>query len=130
MADRLAINTPGEHERAHILLARCKHPFQVGTHAGRRGHAIDCNSHGFNLLWGKSPPVIDEAVKICGCKGADSQFHNARSRVRCHSPLLSSKCHHHVAKRQHGSDYDCSKGDKLDEIVWPFSVGVSMREET
>src|SRR4249919_2398694 len=88
MADRLAINTPGERERAYIIVARCKHPFQVRTHPGRRGHSIDCNSHGFNLLWGKSPPVVDEAVKICRCKGADSQFHKVRSRVSCNSLLL------------------------------------------
>src|SRR5262245_30653159 len=75
MADRLAIETPGKHKCAHVLVARCKHLFQVGTHAGCRGLVIDCNSHPINLRRGKSQPVVDEAVKICGCKGTDSQFH-------------------------------------------------------
>jgi hypothetical protein len=40
--------------------------------------------------------------------------------------LHLSQCgHHRVSQRQNNSDYDYSKSDKLDEIVWPFSVGVS-----
>jgi hypothetical protein len=35
-----------------------------------------------------------------------------------------------LAKRQSYSDYDYSEGDKLDQIIWPFSAGISIAEET
>jgi hypothetical protein len=35
-----------------------------------------------------------------------------------------------VSQRQNRSDYDYSEGDKLDQIIWPFSVGISISEET
>jgi hypothetical protein len=35
-----------------------------------------------------------------------------------------------VSQRQSCSDDDYSEGDELDQIIWPFSVGVSITEET
>ena len=35
-----------------------------------------------------------------------------------------------VSQRQSYGDDDYSEGDELDQIVWPFSVGVSIAEET
>jgi len=37
---------------------------------------------------------------------------------------------HRVGQRQNNSDYDYSKSDKLCQIVWPFSVGVSLFKKT
>jgi hypothetical protein len=43
----------------------------------------------------------------------------------------SSQCRcHRVSQRQSYCDDDYSEGDKLDQIIWPFSVGVSIAEET
>ena len=45
--------------------------------------------------------------------------------------LRSFQCRcHRVSQRQSRSDYDYSEGDELDQIIWPFSVGVSITEET
>jgi hypothetical protein len=45
--------------------------------------------------------------------------------------LRSSQCRcHRVSQRQSYSDDDYSEGDKLDQIIWPFSVGVSITDET
>ncbi|PYK55489.1 MAG: hypothetical protein DME48_04505 [Verrucomicrobia bacterium] len=45
--------------------------------------------------------------------------------------LRSFQCRCHCAsKRQRHGDDDYSKGDELDQIIWPFSVGVSITEET
>jgi hypothetical protein len=44
--------------------------------------------------------------------------------------LYSSQCQcHRVSQRQSCSDDDYSEGDELDQIFWPFSVGVSVTEE-
>jgi hypothetical protein len=43
---------------------------------------------------------------------------------------LSQRHPHCASQRQDGSDYDYSKGYKLDQIIWPFSVGISISEET
>jgi len=37
---------------------------------------------------------------------------------------------HRVSQRDSYSDDDYSEGDELDQIIWPFSVGVSIAEET
>jgi hypothetical protein len=37
---------------------------------------------------------------------------------------------HRVSQRQSCSDDDYSEGDELDQIIWPFSVGESITEET
>jgi hypothetical protein len=37
---------------------------------------------------------------------------------------------HRVSQRQSYGDYDYSEGDKLDQVIWPVSVGVSIAEET
>ena len=45
--------------------------------------------------------------------------------------LRSFQCRcHRASKRQRHGDDDYSKGDELDQIIWPFSVGVSITEET
>jgi hypothetical protein len=36
---------------------------------------------------------------------------------------------HRVGQRDSYSDDDYSEGDELDQIIWPFSVGVSIAEE-
>ena|ERR1700730_11606068 len=43
---------------------------------------------------------------------------------------LSQRHSHCVSHRQDCSDYDYSKGYKLDQIIWPLSVGISISEET
>jgi hypothetical protein len=42
--------------------------------------------------------------------------------------FISSGCHR-VSQRQSYGDYDYSERDKLDQIIWPFSIGVSIAEE-
>jgi hypothetical protein len=37
---------------------------------------------------------------------------------------------HRVSQRDSYSDDDYSEGDELDQIIWPFSVGVSIAEKT
>ena len=45
--------------------------------------------------------------------------------------LRSFHCRcHRVSQRQSYSDDDYSEGDELDQIIWPFSVGESITEET
>jgi hypothetical protein len=45
--------------------------------------------------------------------------------------LRSFHCRcHRVSQRQSYSDDDYSEGDELDQIIRPFSVGVSIAEET
>jgi hypothetical protein len=45
--------------------------------------------------------------------------------------LRSFRCRcHRVSQRQSYSDDDYSEGDELDQIIWPFSVGESITEET
>jgi hypothetical protein len=45
--------------------------------------------------------------------------------------LRSFQCRcHRVSQRQSCSDDNDSEGDELDQIIWPFSVGVSIAEET
>jgi len=45
--------------------------------------------------------------------------------------LHSFQCRCHcVSKRQRHGDDDYAKGNELDQIIWPFSVGVSITEET
>jgi hypothetical protein len=39
------------------------------------------------------------------------------------------RCCHRVSQRQSRSDDDYSEGDKLDQIIRPFSVGESIAEE-
>jgi hypothetical protein len=36
---------------------------------------------------------------------------------------------HRVSQRQSCSDDDYSEGDELDQVIWPFPVGVSIAEE-
>jgi hypothetical protein len=44
--------------------------------------------------------------------------------------LRSFHCRcHRVSQRQSCSDDDYSEGDQLDQVIWPFSVGVSIAEE-
>ena len=47
-----------------------------------------------------------------------------------HRYPLYLKCRHSVSKRQKSGDHDYSKSDKLDQIIWPFSVGISISKET
>jgi hypothetical protein len=45
--------------------------------------------------------------------------------------LRSFHCRcHRASQRQSYSDDDYSEGDELDQIIWPFSVGESIAEET
>jgi len=45
--------------------------------------------------------------------------------------LRSFHCRcHRVSQRQSYGDDDYSEGDELDQIIWPFSVGESIAEET
>jgi hypothetical protein len=45
--------------------------------------------------------------------------------------LRSSQCRcHRVSQRQSYSDDDYCERDELDQIIWPFSVGVSITDET
>jgi hypothetical protein len=45
--------------------------------------------------------------------------------------LCSSQCYfHRVAQRQRYGDYDYSEGDKFDQVIRPFFVGISITEET
>jgi hypothetical protein len=47
------------------------------------------------------------------------------------SGLRSFQCRcHRVSQRQSYSDDDYSEGDELDQIIWPFSVGEWITEET
>jgi hypothetical protein len=44
--------------------------------------------------------------------------------------LRSFQCRcHRVSQRQSCRDNDYSEGDELDQIIWPFSVGVSIAKE-
>jgi hypothetical protein len=45
------------------------------------------------------------------------------------SRSFQCRCHR-VSQRQSYSDDDYSEGDELDQIIWPFSVGESITEET
>src|SRR5919197_2783842 len=48
-----------------------------------------------------------------------------------HSMVRSLPCRcHRVSQRQSYSDDDYSEGDELDQILWPFPVGISITEET
>src|SRR5205823_12702440 len=47
----------------------------------------------------------------------------------CGLRSLQCRCHRASKRQRHGDD-DYSKGDELDQIIWPFSVGVSITEET
>jgi hypothetical protein len=56
-------------------------------------------------------------------------FTNLASVFTLWSRSLQRRCHR-VSQRQSCSDNDYSEGDELDQIIWPFSVGVSITEET
>ena len=43
--------------------------------------------------------------------------------------FISCRCHR-AGQRESHSDDDYSERDELDQIIWPFSVGVSITEET
>jgi hypothetical protein len=42
---------------------------------------------------------------------------------------LQGRCHR-VSQRQSYSDDDYSEGDELDQIIWPFSIRISITEKT
>ena len=42
--------------------------------------------------------------------------------------FISCRCHRASQRQSYGDD-DYSESDKLDQIIWPFSVGVSIAEE-
>ena len=75
-------------------------------------------------------------IHMLECARFRSRGSSSCSRWICswfdfHSSLSAlSKSRHRVSQRQNCSDYDYSKGDKLDQIIWPFSVGISISEET
>jgi hypothetical protein len=56
------------------------------------------------------------------------EFHELGLGSSLWSGSLQRRCHR-VSQRQSCSDYNYSEGDELDQIIRPFSVGVSITEE-
>jgi hypothetical protein len=55
----------------------------------------------------------------------------ARLPLSLMSWLRSFQCRcHRISQRQSYSDDDYCERDELDQIIWPFSVGVSITDET
>jgi hypothetical protein len=68
---------------------------------------------------------------LLGLAVLDPRALTARLPLSLKSRLRSFQCRcHRVSQRQSYGDYNYAEGDKLDQIIWPFSVGISIAEET